>query len=332
MDGAVLCARCGLEQAFDVSRFEDALALAHHAGEVFREGILGGSAPGLDDGISRLGRLGITKIGTTWIKETFEGDNRLEVTASPGSPRCEACHGALEVTLGGGGSATVTCPRCATSAVYGTPDAALRMNGGTLRAALAIEHRTDRDPVKTEASPGAGAIAIQCPSCRAPLPATQQTRFATCSYCNTVSRIPDRTWFQLGGKDPVRERMWLHFAGHSRFYLEAEREIARLAAARRESEARAAAARAEAEAQEVRKQSAKQSTVSYGLGRTLARARVPLLVVAVLAVATVGAAVWASCRSQAQPAPRRPVPRAPAVRAAHAAPGSRPTESRVEAS
>jgi citrate lyase alpha subunit len=41
---------------------------------------------------------------------------------------------------------------------------------------------------------------------------------------------------------------------------------------------------------------ARQSTVSCGLGRPLARARAPLLVIAVVAVVTTGASISGGCR------------------------------------
>jgi LSD1 subclass zinc finger protein len=195
MDGVVLCARCGLEQAFEFRAWHDAFDYAHAVAE---------------DSVA----------STRLISEA----NAFQVTASPGRPVCESCHAFLDVAFTDGGRATATCEVCKTSAAYVVPEAAGRMTKQSLTAVLAAEHRTDREAVKVEQT--AGAIAVLCPSCSAALDASDGTRLVRCKYCNTTSHIPTRVWFRLGGKEPKPEPMWLAFIGKSRVRLDADRERA----------------------------------------------------------------------------------------------------------
>ncbi len=215
MDGAVLCVRCGLEQAFEVRGWHEAFDYAHAVAE---------------DSVA----------STRLVSEA----NAFQLTASPGRPVCESCHAFLGVAFADGGRATATCEVCKTSAEYAVPEAAGRMTKQSLTAVLAAEHRTDREAVKVEQT--AGAIAVLCPSCNAALDASDGTRLVRCKYCNTTSHIPSRVWFRLGGKEPKPEPMWLAFVGKSRARLDEDRERAndeRKATVERLREAKRAAAK-----------------------------------------------------------------------------------------
>ncbi|CAN5223485.1 hypothetical protein BH09MYX1_BH09MYX1_36560 [soil metagenome] len=274
MDGAVTCGRCGLEQAFAVNVWADALAYAHAVADLFGE-----TVAGLE---------GVEALGTRRSSLTFDvgGPNAFRATVSPGHPLCETCKQPVVVRATGDGTACVTCSACATEATYVVPNPARNMTKNKLRAALAIEHRSDRSAVKVEAS--AGAIAVQCPSCNAALPATEDSKFLTCGFCNTVSRIPDNLWFRLSGKEPKPEPVWLLFQGPSRMRVEAERrrlaeqrdaregqarldarqkriaDIERAGGERRANEERERARRADAdrEIEEEKKQSARDENAS----------------------------------------------------------------------
>ena len=227
MDGGVACARCGLEQAFDVRAWVDALRYAHAVGELFGE-----PARGIDGEMLELGS------DRTSLTLQVGGGNAFCATTSPGHPLCETCHGLLDVgPPGDEGSVTVTCKVCNVSATYVVPPAARKMTKGALEGLIATEHRSDRAPVKVEQTPG--ALAVRCPSCNASLPASDASKFLTCGYCNTVSRIPDHTWFQMSGKDPVSESMWLLFRGISALHQEFDRKAEKEA---RDAEAKAARA------------------------------------------------------------------------------------------
>jgi hypothetical protein len=209
MDGGVLCARCGLEQAFQVSSWQGALGSAHAVAELFD-----GSLPGLDADIATIG----TRL-TSW-KHVDGGANGFVVTASPGYPLCPRCHAPPTISTTEAGEATVACAACDTRETYRLPVAARKMTHGALKAVVAVEHRADRAAVTVEQTPG--AIAVRCPSCSAPLPASDASKFLTCDFCKVTSRIPDHVWFRMSGKDPVNESMWLLFRGPSGMRKELE--------------------------------------------------------------------------------------------------------------
>ncbi len=211
MDGGVTCGRCGLEQAFEVSAWFGALGFAHGVADLHADRG-GGLAPDLED----------VGVGRTSVAHAVDGPNALRVTVSPGRPLCESCKAPLDVTVGEGREATLACGACGTSARYTVPSAALSMTKGALRAVVAAEHRSDRAPVKVASTEG--AIAIQCPSCSAALPAADGTKFVTCTFCKTVSRIPDRLWSKLSGKEPVGDGIWMLFAGPSPMRAQAQKE------------------------------------------------------------------------------------------------------------
>lgn len=234
MDGGVSCARCGLEQAFEVRGWVDALRHAHAVGELFGE-----RAEGIDDAMEEVG------VRRTSLALDVGGGNAFRTTSSPGHPLCESCHAPVDVAPEGDGRVAVSCKACGASAAYVVPAAARKMTKGALEAVIATEHRADRAPVKVDQTPG--AVAVRCPSCNASLPASEASKFLTCGYCNTVSRIPDHTWFQMSGKDPVSESMWLLFRGESRLHQDAVREGERESRAAREKAERAAARAAKQE-------------------------------------------------------------------------------------
>lgn len=199
MDGGVLCARCGLEQAFDVLQWGPALDRAQGTGDLWNE-----SDPRRP---SDLVALGDSRCSRTY---TGRGENDFVVVSSPGQPLCEKCHKPVDVEVAGGRS-TVVCA-CGETAAYQMPVAGRRL-APAVEAVIAAEHRVDRGVVKVDQS--AAAIAVACPSCNAPLEVNETSKFLTCAYCHTTSRIPDRTWFRISGKDPHPEPIWLRFGGPS---------------------------------------------------------------------------------------------------------------------
>ena len=198
-DGAVSCVRCGLEQAFDVACWRQALGHAHAIGDFFAQGET-----------KHQGSL------------TTDGANALTITAIAGRvPLCGECQAAVDVTVTPNGNATVSCTSCDERATYAMPAPAHDLCPG-LRAIIATAYRADRPAVHVDES--TDAIAIKCPSCSAPLVATEASKFLTCAYCNTVSRIPDRTFWRLRGGTPTCEVLWLLFSGRSPVFQEAARK------------------------------------------------------------------------------------------------------------
>jgi hypothetical protein len=216
MDGAVVCVRCGTEQAFEVARWRQALGHAHSAGD-----LSGDRAEGIPKEKNPFRTVGTSRTG---IKLAIEGANALEITASPGHPLCERCRAPLEITFDPAARSRAACKSCDESAEYVVPAAARKMTRA-LHAIVATEHRADRAEVSVEATDA--AITVKCPNCSAPLPIDQASKFLTCRFCNTSARIPDRTWARVRGGAPAVESMWLLFQGPSPLRQETENRKAK---------------------------------------------------------------------------------------------------------
>jgi hypothetical protein len=246
MDGGVLCARCGLDQAFDVSAWQRALRQAHAITDTF-----GQHAHGAEEDVARLGEKRCS------VKRTIDGGSGFEVVISPGCPLCSRCHAPLRVTAAASGETTAACAACATSESYVLPAAARKMMHGALKGVIAVEHRADRsaDRAAVHVNQTPGAIAIACPTCSAPLPASAESKFVTCTYCKTVSRIPEHTWFALSGREPAGESIWLLFQGESQeraaFERAAQKHAHKLEVRAEGEQAREARMRAEREGREL---------------------------------------------------------------------------------
>ncbi len=245
VDGAVICARCSLEQAFDVRGWQGALAFAHDVAD---------DLPGDADNGKAKGK-GKFRVVTTHGIAT---ENFLEVAASPGHPLCETCHTtlAIEIAADAPKRSTAKCATCKTSITHQVPDAALKMTNGALRMVMAAEHRADHLAVRVEEK--AGVVAVHCPSCGAPIDLpSDEAKFVVCKFCSTASRIPTGLGHKMGGAAPAREPMWLAFSGTSnarremmeeaekkhneklfrRFHDAAEASLARARAERKNEEA-----------------------------------------------------------------------------------------------
>ena len=207
-DGSVVCARCGLEQAFDGAQWTAILEEAHATSDLW-----GDRGAAFGDSLSR----DFVAIGHAQIGRAFQapGPNEVHASASPGEPLCESCHAPLAVALDASAKPllrTVTTCRCGATATYETPAVARQVGGVT--SVIATEHRADRKHVKVEE--GAAAIALRCPNCEAPLPIHDASKIVTCSYCHAQAMIPDRTWSRIGKKSLPPEPTWLLFHGPSR--------------------------------------------------------------------------------------------------------------------
>jgi pyruvate/2-oxoglutarate dehydrogenase complex dihydrolipoamide acyltransferase (E2) component len=185
LDGAVVCARCGLEQAFEQRLWHSVFDFAH----------------GIADRALDHDRLAI-------------GDEtHLTVVAKGGTPSCATCNGTLAITTNADRT-TAACPRCGTSIEYVVPAAAIRMTKAALRGVVADAHRASA-AVKVEQT--ASAIAIQCPSCSASLDVPDDAKVVVvCKFCKATSRIPQRILFKLKGGDTTPAPIWLEFHGPSR--------------------------------------------------------------------------------------------------------------------
>lgn len=204
MDGSVTCLRCGIDQHFDVSSWKDGL---DHA---MRVGLLAGES-------GKYARVGKSASTVEHVQSgmRIEGGMvtmlSLRVSAGPGHPLCQRCRVPLVVDVADN-VATSRCPTCGTGMRCKLPEQARRMCK-PVRAVLAEELATDRPDAKVDSNgKAAGAVAITCPHCSAPLRVTGSASIVTCEYCKTSSRIPRRTLFQLGHDHPVPQVWWLQFS------------------------------------------------------------------------------------------------------------------------
>ena len=213
VDGEVECRRCGMVQAFDVSQWEEILGFAHNVAD------LSNPAPG--DTVAQHGPYADIGATNTWAELKLSGmvidgggmkTRSLRLVASPGVPLCHKCKNSLDAQLDGNGNAQTRCGRCGETAVYALPAGTAGVYQA-LKAAISDDHRTDRQVVHVRSSAGGGAVAIACPTCNAPLPASDST-LVTCPFCNTAARIPTRAWYRMVEAEK-QQAWWLLFQGPS---------------------------------------------------------------------------------------------------------------------
>lgn len=221
LDGSVICAHCGLDQAFDVGAWKEGLRHAHGVGD------LAGPAP---EGrfphqqYSIVGANPAAGIGVRQTSQTSTQASRhvddgivrtrsLRLEASPGHPLCPACHEPLDVTLEPDVSTTI-CRRCGDTATYELPPRSADLHK-PLRAVQAEDHRRDHLDIRLDIRGEGGSVAVACPGCGATLPDAGQTKVIVCQFCQTVSRIPDKVRQQTFHITPEKETWWLWFHGNS---------------------------------------------------------------------------------------------------------------------
>jgi len=224
LDGSVRCLRCGLDQAFARAAWQRALGHAHAVGD------LAGSPEGRHPhpvfsiakenpfAKARGGRDSQSGFAT---ERGVQIPTNVQVSAEVGTPDCEKCRVPLVVQRRGPGQIHSSCPRCGEARTYVLPPEGPRISPG-LVGVMATEHRTDTPMTRVEDRPG--AVAILCPSCGGALEVARDSRFATCTYCRTTSRIPEKTLYRSGSEAVTPERIWLAFEGPSQMRKKLERD------------------------------------------------------------------------------------------------------------
>jgi len=213
LDGTVECRRCGLQQAFDVDQWKEALIFAQDVADCAGPPGRLGKEPVANNPYAELG------VAHTYAEKTLSGmiidaegmkPRTLRLRATPGVPLCERCHVPLEVEVSDEYKTRTTCPRCRDQAIYDTPDEAFDVNAD-IEAVLADDHRCDREAVRVQAAPGGAAVAVSCPKCNASLPVSDGTSMVNCGYCGTPCRIPSRLMAKLSHAAPMPKRWWILF-------------------------------------------------------------------------------------------------------------------------
>lgn len=236
LEGTVTCAACHTVQAFDTSVWEEALAHAHAVADLAGpspEGRAGGSS-------SIAGRNPFLTIGISNTTSTLEltgmtisggvmRTRNLSVSASPGHPLCGVCHTPVEAQLdtrsSRGGPATIStrCPTCGDRAAYAMPHGLTALHAG-LVLTLADDQRTDRPEARVNATSAGMVAALHCPSCGGAIDVQVGERGATCPFCKTACRIPQRTLLSLKKQNEKPRPWWALFRGPSPKRRELERD------------------------------------------------------------------------------------------------------------
>jgi len=223
VDGSVSCRRCGLEQAYAVDSWRQALGHAHAVAD------LAGPDPegrrphprlsiAADNPFKQVG-VSATEAGHQQSGQADAGGvsvpNTLRVFAAPGQPLCSSCHEPLSLDVKGPGTIELGCGGCNTRPRYELPQRALELHQA-LVGVIDGEHRSDAAAVSVEAPEGEqGAIAIKCPSCGAPLEIKDTGQIVTCGFCQTPARIPSSTYGRLVNPKLDPATWWLLFRGPS---------------------------------------------------------------------------------------------------------------------
>ncbi|MBW2524938.1 MAG: hypothetical protein JRI23_12210 [Deltaproteobacteria bacterium] len=217
LDGSLSCAHCGIEQAFAPRRFRDVLLAAHDVGDLAgphkeghpanRSALIGKENPH--------GAIGRTEsVHATSLRRSDEIDLKVRLKLTRGRRLCHSCQMPVELYPDGQGQVTTVCSYCQARVEYALP-AGGRELYGPLLGVIADEHRSDWQRSETvSADPGA-PVAIQCPSCHAPLKVSASTSFARCQYCSTESVIPARAWARATGEDATPQIWFALFHGPS---------------------------------------------------------------------------------------------------------------------
>lgn len=217
LDGSLGCARCGIEQAFAPERFRDVLLAAHDVGDLAGPHPEGHPAHrtepiGRDN---RYGGIGRTQPAiTTTLRRRNDTDLEVRLELTRGRRLCTRCQMPVELYPDGQGGVTTLCSYCQDRAQYGLPPGARELYPSLL-GVVADEHRSDCQRSETVSSEGDAAVAIQCPSCHAPLRLSPTSALAHCPYCSTDSVIPARAWARAGGDDPSPQPWFALFHGPS---------------------------------------------------------------------------------------------------------------------
>lgn len=218
LDGSVRCLRCGLDQAFAQSSWRQAIEHAHAVGDL--AGSPEGRHPNAWLSIANENPFkdahGASHQQSGFVTERgMQVPTSLSMVATAGDPTCEKC----QVPLGfqrQGPDLRSSCPRCNETRTYRLPPSALGFVPG-LVGAMTDEHRSDQLVTRVEDDRGSpGAVALLCPSCGGGLSVSPGQRIASCAYCRTSSRIPEKTLYRTGDPNVRPEPWWLAFEGPSR--------------------------------------------------------------------------------------------------------------------
>lgn len=231
VEGTVTCASCNTVQAFDISVWTEAFEHAHSVADLAGPSVEGRGG----GGASIAGRNPFLPIGISNTTSTLEltGMNisggvmrtrNLSVSASPGHPLCSVCHTPVEAMIEGGTRVSTRCPTCGDRAAYAMPPAVTNLHA-PLVLVLADDQRVDRPEARVNATSAGMVVALNCPSCGGAIDVEVGERTATCRFCKTACRIPQRTLLSLKKQNERPRPWWALFRGPSPKRTELEQAV-----------------------------------------------------------------------------------------------------------
>jgi hypothetical protein len=205
VDGQIKCMHCGVEQRFDVTRWQSVIEQAQTAADptgtiakVQRVAAalgMGGSFEGLDK-------------NAAFVTARVDA---LEVRVGPGHPLCEKCCFPLSIAGSTPSELTVVCPRCSSQHTYAIPPEA-QGRFPALRGVVCAEQEVGRRDVQTEMGAG-GSVVIRCGNCSAPLSLPEGKSVSNCTFCGVACRITPEAMWRTGTKSLRADWWWLLLAG-----------------------------------------------------------------------------------------------------------------------
>lgn len=221
LEGTVTCASCSTVQAFDTDVWSDAFAHAHAVADLAGPSVEGRSGGGASIASSNpFVAIGISNTTSTLelTGMTISGGvmrtRNLTVSASPGHPLCSLCHTPVEAQIEGGSRVSTRCPTCGDRAAYAMPSGLSALHA-PLVLTLADDQRTDRPEARVNATSAGMVVALHCPSCGGAIDVQMGERAATCPFCKTACRIPQRTLLSLKKQNEKPRPWWALFRGPS---------------------------------------------------------------------------------------------------------------------
>jgi hypothetical protein len=205
VDGQIKCMHCGVEQRFDVTRWQSVIGQAHTAADPT------GTIAKVQQVAAALGMGGSFEgLGKNAAFVTARVD-ALEVRVGPGHPLCEKCNYPLHIANLTPVALTVACPRCASQHTYEIPREA-QGQFPALRGVVCAEHEVGRRDVQTEMGAG-GSVVIRCGNCSAPLAIPEGKSVSNCTFCGVACRITPEAMWRTGTKSLRADWWWLLLAG-----------------------------------------------------------------------------------------------------------------------
>jgi hypothetical protein len=205
-EGAAECVLCGAAEAPSLFFWRVILKFAHAVGDLAGPNEEG-RHPSSDVRIGTVNPYKQVGLETSEasddesaVRESDDAPSRLH--AGPGHPLCPGCAEPIDASWDGSAH---PCARCGHAAAGVAPVAAMRTNR-SLRAIL---------PYARAIAGKAVPVALECPTCKAPLSVEASANHATCKYCNASVLVPRAPPADSAAR-PGEVCAWLLFQGPSR--------------------------------------------------------------------------------------------------------------------